>query len=202
MEAVYEMMGYPKPKRVVVLGIQGRREDERARNASRTRTTQTPEVCAPDQIISTVGMNIAKISNAELNVELTFWDLGGAFGLRGIWESYFQDADACLYVVDGAEERALEESMVELERAMRNKRFSKSMPILIVSAKSDLSGPEGLEMVRSVVRRRLRARRRRRRAASDPRVPGRLSHGTRGKTRDRMARSRPLAPSSSLFSLS
>ena len=103
----------------------------------------------PDQIISTVGMNIAKISNAELNVELTFWDLGGAFGLRGIWESYFQDADACLYVVDGAEERALEESMVELERAMRNKRFSKSMPILIISAKSDLSGPEGLEMVRA-----------------------------------------------------
>ena len=39
--------------------------------------------------------------------------------------------------------------MVELERAMRNKRFSKSMPILIISAKSDLSGPEGLEMVRA-----------------------------------------------------
>ena len=148
MEAMYEMMGYPKPKRVVVLGIQGAGKTsalERVKDAYDANARGL----RPDQIISTVGMNIAKISNAELNVELTFWDLGGAFGLRGIWESYFQDADACLYVVDGAEERALEESMVELERAMRNKRFSKSMPILIISAKSDLSGPEGLEMVRA-----------------------------------------------------
>jgi signal recognition particle receptor subunit beta len=94
-------------------------------------------------------MNIANVSSTELAVELTFWDLGGAFGLRGIWESYFEDADACVYVVDGADERALEESMVELERALRNKRFSTSMPVVVISAKSDLSGPEGFEMVRA-----------------------------------------------------
>ena len=148
MEAVYEMMGYPKPKRVVVLGIQGAGKTsalERVKDAYDANARGL----RPDQIISTVGMNIAKISNAELNVELTFWDLGGAFGLRGIWENYFADADACAYVVDGSDEDALEEAMVELERALRNKKFSKRIPVLIISSKIDLSGPEGVEMVRA-----------------------------------------------------
>jgi signal recognition particle receptor subunit beta len=94
-------------------------------------------------------MNMARVSGANLPMEMTFWDLGGAFGLRGIWENYFADADACAYVVDGSDEDALEEAMVELERALRNKKFSKRMPVLILSSKIDLSGPEGVEMVRA-----------------------------------------------------
>ena len=148
MQSVYEMLGYPAPKRVVVLGIHGAGKTsalERVKDAY----SSTARGLHPDQIIPTVGMNMARVSCANLPMEMTFWDLGGAFGLRGIWENYFADADACAYVVDGSDEDALEEAMVELERALRNKKFSKRMPVLILSSKIDLSGPEGVEMVRA-----------------------------------------------------
>lgn len=148
MQSVYEMLGYPAPKRVVVLGIHGSGKTsavERIKDAY----SSTARGLRPDQIIPTVGMNMARVSGTHLPMEMTFWDLGGAFGLRGIWENYFAEADACAYVVDGADEDALEEAMVELERALRNKKFSKRMPVLILSSKIDLSGPEGLEMVRA-----------------------------------------------------
>ena len=148
MQSVYEMLGYPAPKRVVVLGIHGAGKTsalERVKDAY----SSTARGLHPDQIIPTVGMNMARVSGANLPMEMTFWDLGGAFGLRGIWENYFADADACAYVVDGSDEDALEEAMVELERALRNKKFSKRMPVLILSSKIDLSGPEGVEMVRA-----------------------------------------------------
>ena len=137
-------------RRVVILGIQGAGKTsalERVKDAF----SADVKGLLPEQIIPTVGMNIANLSagNAKLPVDMTFWDLGGAFGLRGIWESYFADADACVYVVDGADEDALEEAMVELERVLRNKKFSTNIPTLIISSKSDLAGPEGLEMVRA-----------------------------------------------------
>ena len=148
MQSVYEMLGYPAPKRVVVLGIHGAGKTsalERVKDAY----SSTARGLHPDQIIPTVGMNMARVSGANLPMEMTFWDLGGAFGLRGIWENYFADADACAYVVDGSDEDALEEAMGELERALRNKKFSKRMPVLVLSSKIDLSGPEGVEMVRA-----------------------------------------------------
>lgn len=135
---------------MVILGIQGAGKTsalERVKDAF----SADVKGLLPEQIIPTVGMNIANLSagDAKLPVDMTFWDLGGAFGLRGIWESYFADADACVYVVDGADEDALEEAMVELERVLRNKKFSTNIPTLIISSKSDLAGPEGLEMVRA-----------------------------------------------------
>ena len=143
------MLGYASPKKVVVLGIQGAGKTSVVERVKDVYGASTRGL-RPEQIISTVGMNIAKApAGVNLPVELIFWDLGGAFGLRGIWESYFKDADACAYVVDGADEGSLEESMVELERALRNAEFGKAMPVLVLSAKSDLSGPEGLEMVRA-----------------------------------------------------
>ena len=148
MQVGYEMRRYPATKRVVGLGIHGAGKTsalERVKDAY----SSTARGLHPDQIIPTVGMNMARVSGANLPMEMTFWDLGGAFGLRGIWENYFADADACAYVVDGSDEDALEEAMVELERALRNKKFSKRMPVLILSSKIDLSGPEGVEMVRA-----------------------------------------------------
>lgn len=137
-------------RRVVILGIHGAGKTsalERVKDAF----SADVKGLLPEQIIPTVGMNIANLSagDAKLPVDMTFWDLGGAFGLRGIWESYFADADACVYVIDGADEDALEEAMVELERAVRNEKFSTNIPTLVMSSKSDLAGPEGLEMVRA-----------------------------------------------------
>ncbi|KAJ1473471.1 ADP-ribosylation factor family-domain-containing protein, partial [Baffinella frigidus] len=43
------------------------------------------------------------------------WDLGGQEGLRGIWDSYFKDADAILWVVDCSSPDRFQESKEVLE---------------------------------------------------------------------------------------
>lgn len=151
MDAIYNAFGVTTaPKRVVVFGIDGSGKTsvlERIKDAYMDVTGLRPE-----QIIPTVGMNIAKVPYGRLPYACTFWDLGGAIALRGIWNNYFKDADAAAYVVDAASEESLEEAMVELERALNNAAFPRTIPIVILANKNDLSGPEGVEMVRAASR--------------------------------------------------
>ena len=70
----------------------------------KTRFSPMPGL-APAQIVPTVGLNLARLEvpaargGAETCV---FWDLGGAPGLRGIWERYYAECDGVLFVVDAA----------------------------------------------------------------------------------------------------
>ena len=38
-----------------------------------------------------------------LKSSLMFWDLGGQTGLRSIWDKYYADSHAILYVVDASD---------------------------------------------------------------------------------------------------
>ena len=151
MDAIYDALGVStRPKRVVVFGIDGVGKTsvlERIKDAYTDVRGLRPE-----QIIPTVGMNIAKVSHGQLPYACTFWDLGGAIALRGIWDNYFKDADAAAYVVDASNEDSLEEARVDLERALNNPAFPRTIPIVILANKNDLSGPEGVEMVRAASR--------------------------------------------------
>ncbi|KAF9611737.1 hypothetical protein IFM89_034920, partial [Coptis chinensis] len=54
----------------------------------------------PDRIVPTVGINIGRRS---IKTKLVFWDLGGRVGLmRTIWEKYYDEAHAVIYVIDAA----------------------------------------------------------------------------------------------------
>jgi len=145
MEAIYSALGYGAARaRVVVLGIDGAGKTSALERVKDAYTDV--KGLRPEQIIPTIGMNIAKVDG---DVACTFWDLGGVIGLRGIWEKYFEECDACAYVVDATNEERLEEAMVELERALNNPAFPKNIPLVVLANKYDLSGPEGLEMVRA-----------------------------------------------------
>ena len=88
MDAIYNAFGVTTaPKRVVVFGIDGSGKTsvlERIKDAYTDVTGLRPE-----QIIPTIGMNIAKVPYGQLPYACTFWDLGGAIALRGIWNNYF-----------------------------------------------------------------------------------------------------------------
>ncbi|KAL6878432.1 hypothetical protein ACP4OV_012602 [Aristida adscensionis] len=62
----------------------------------------------PDRIVPTVGLNIGRIEDA--NAKLVFWDLGGQVGLRTIWEKYYEEAHAIIYVIDAAAAASFEDS--------------------------------------------------------------------------------------------
>lgn len=63
-----------------------------------------------DKIPPTIGMNLAKINYRGTHIVM--WDLGGQMKMRGIWEKYYDEADAVVFVVDSTDvARLLEAKM-------------------------------------------------------------------------------------------
>ncbi|KAJ1296850.1 hypothetical protein BS78_01G333800 [Paspalum vaginatum] len=91
----------------------------------------------PDRVVPTVGLNIGRIEDA--NAKLVFWDLGGQVGLRTIWEKYYEEAHAIIYVIDAATASSFEDSKSALEKVIRHEHL-KGAPLLIVANKQDVPG--------------------------------------------------------------
>ncbi len=89
----------------------------------------------PDRIVPTVGLNIGRVEAHKS--KLIFWDLGGQLGLRTIWEKYFEEAHAVLYVVDAANQSRFDDAKSALEKVLRHPDLQ-GAPILIFANKQDL----------------------------------------------------------------
>ncbi|KAL6657587.1 hypothetical protein ACP70R_005367 [Stipagrostis hirtigluma subsp. patula] len=87
-----------------------------------------------DRIVPTVGLNIGRIEDA--NVKLVFWDLGGQPGLRTIWEKYYEEAHAIIYVIDSAAASSFEDAKSALEKVLRHEHLE-GAPLLIFANKQD-----------------------------------------------------------------
>lgn len=91
----------------------------------------------PGKILPTVGLNVGRIEAHNHN--LIFWDLGGQSGLRGIWDKYYSEAHAVVYVVDAANRARFDESRATLERVLENRELT-GAPLLVMANKQDLEG--------------------------------------------------------------
>ncbi|KAG2540280.1 hypothetical protein PVAP13_9NG539900 [Panicum virgatum] len=91
----------------------------------------------PDRVVPTVGLNIGRMEDA--NAKLVFWDLGGQVGLRAIWEKYYEEAHAIMYVIDAATASSFEDAKSALDKVIRHEHL-RGAPLLIVANKQDLPG--------------------------------------------------------------
>ncbi|PKU69727.1 ADP-ribosylation factor-related protein 1 isoform X2 [Dendrobium catenatum] len=89
----------------------------------------------PDRIVPTVGLNIGRVEAS--NAKLVFWDLGGQIGLRTIWEKYYEEAHAVVFVIDASCPSSFEDSKSALEKVLRNDDL-RGAPLLILANKQDL----------------------------------------------------------------
>lgn len=96
----------------------------------------------PDRIVPTVGLNIGRVEVST--AKLVFWDLGGQAGLRTIWEKYYEEAHAVIYVIDAACPSRFEDSKSALEKVIRHEDLQ-GAPLLILANKQDLSGAVSAE---------------------------------------------------------
>ncbi|KAL2540140.1 GTP-binding protein 1 [Abeliophyllum distichum] len=96
----------------------------------------------PDRIVPTVGLNIGRIELS--NTKLVFWDLGGQPGLRSIWEKYYEEAHALIYVVDAASPSRFEDSKSALEKVLLHEDLQ-GAPLLILANKQDLAEAVSVE---------------------------------------------------------
>jgi len=86
----------------------------------------------PDRVVPTVGLNIGRMEDA--NAKLVFWDLGGQVGLRAIWEKYYEEAHAIMYVIDAATASSFEDAKSALDKVIRHEHL-RGAPLLIVANK-------------------------------------------------------------------
>lgn len=62
----------------------------------------------PNKITTTVGLNIGEINTA--GVKLNFWDLGGQEELQSLWDKYYAESHAVIYIVDSSDRDRIPES--------------------------------------------------------------------------------------------
>jgi len=86
------------------------------------------------QVSPTVGLNVGRFENQE--AILRFWDLGGKKDLRTIWNRYFQDADALIFVFDSTDLERSGEAQHELRKLLQHADLS-NIPVLIIGNKKD-----------------------------------------------------------------
>lgn len=62
----------------------------------------------PKYITTTVGLNIGQID--VQNTTLRIWDLGGQQDLQSLWDKYYQESHAVIYVIDSNDRERMDES--------------------------------------------------------------------------------------------
>ncbi|KAI8971738.1 ADP-ribosylation factor family-domain-containing protein [Mycotypha africana] len=102
---------------------------------------------APDRIAPTVGLNIAKVDIKS--VKVNFWDLGGQKELHSIWERYYSECHAIVFVVDSTDSKRLEECRDTFEKMITNDAVE-GVPVLMLANKQDVLGALKVEDIKEV----------------------------------------------------
>ncbi|KAJ3078915.1 hypothetical protein HK102_004137, partial [Quaeritorhiza haematococci] len=91
----------------------------------------------PEKIAPTVGLNIGKIDISRTRIN--FWDLGGQRELHSIWEKYYTECHAIVFVVDSTDQERIEEVKKTFENVITNDHVE-GVPVLMLANKQDVNG--------------------------------------------------------------
>ncbi|KAI8893916.1 ADP-ribosylation factor family-domain-containing protein [Globomyces pollinis-pini] len=101
----------------------------------------------PVQIAPTVGLNVGKVN--VHSSRLNFWDLGGQKQLHSIWEKYYDDCHAIMFVVDSTDRERIEEVKTILENVMQNDIIN-GIPVIMLANKQDVVGALTLQEIQEI----------------------------------------------------
>lgn len=71
--------------------------------------------------------------------EVIFWDLGGQLRMRAVWEKYYQEASAVVFVVDSADPDRLDEVKQVFDTTCAAESLV-NVPVMVFANKQDLPG--------------------------------------------------------------
>ncbi|KAL5016044.1 hypothetical protein ScPMuIL_005633 [Solemya velum] len=100
-----------------------------------------------NKITSTVGLNIGKITIGK--VLLNFWDLGGQEELQSLWDKYYAESHAIIYIVDSSDRERIGESKEAFDKMIASEAL-RGVPLLMLANKQDLKECINVADVRKV----------------------------------------------------
>merc|ERR1712173_438735 len=109
---------FPKtPSRILMLGLD---------NAGKTTVLYKLKLGEVVTTIPTIGFNVETVEYKHIS--FTVWDVGGQTKIRPLWQHYFENTDAVIFVVDSSDKERFEEDRV------------RDASLLVISNKVDLPG--------------------------------------------------------------
>ena len=117
--------------KIIILGMQ---------NAGKTTILYRLSIGQLVKTTPTIGSNVEEISYN--NVKLQAWDLGGQESTRSVWNVYFVNTDAIIYVIDTHDE-TYDDSKTQFYKLLSNDALKNAI-ILIYANKQDLPGAKSV----------------------------------------------------------
>ncbi|KAL3867798.1 hypothetical protein ACJMK2_040821 [Sinanodonta woodiana] len=87
------------------------------------------------KITTTVGLNIGQIDIK--GVRLNFWDLGGQEELQSLWDKYYAESHAVIYIVDSSDRDRMDESKEAFDKMIISEALE-GVPLLLLANKQDV----------------------------------------------------------------
>jgi ADP-ribosylation factor 1/2 len=125
----------PTPARILMVGLD---------NAGKTTVLYKLKLGEVVTTTPTIGFNVESI--VYKNISFTVWDVGGQTKIRALWQHYFENTDAVIYVVDSSDGQRLAEAREELEYVLGDDRV-RNATLLVFSNKIDMPGSQSTAQV-------------------------------------------------------
>lgn len=113
--------------KIIILGVQ---------NAGKTTILYRLSLGQVIKTTPTIGSNVEEIKYN--NVKFQAWDLGGQESARSVWDVYYFNTDAIIYVIDSKDDN-YEDSKAQFYKLLTNETL-KNAVILVFANKQDLPG--------------------------------------------------------------
>ena len=119
--------------KIIILGMQ---------NAGKTTILYRLSLGTLVKTTPTIGSNVEELTYN--NVKFQAWDLGGQESTRSVWDVYYMNTDAIVYVIDSHDDENFEESKAQFHKLLSHPNL-KSTLILIFANKQDLPGAKTVD---------------------------------------------------------
>ncbi|XP_043498044.1 ADP-ribosylation factor-related protein 1 isoform X3 [Polistes fuscatus] len=115
--------------------------------AAKTKFTKNYKGMNPSKITTTVGLNIGKIDIA--GIRFNFWDLGGQEELQSLWDKYYAESHAVIYIVDSSDRDRIPDSKETFDRVISSEHL-RGVPLLVLANKQDIPDCMGVREVKPI----------------------------------------------------
>ena len=121
--------------KIIILGMQ---------NAGKTTILYRLYLGQLVKTTPTIGSNVEELTYN--NVKFQAWDLGGQESTRTVWDVYYMNTDAVVFVIDSQDDEYFEESKAEFHKLLKNSNLKNAI-LLIFANKQDLPGAKPVNQI-------------------------------------------------------